>query len=70
MGLEDAIHMALLTLKEGFDGDVTSKNIEVGVVREDTKKKERLKKEGKEEDCWEFVVLDSNELQDYLDQVS
>lgn len=34
MELEDAIHVALLTLKEGFDGDVTSKNIQVGVVRE------------------------------------
>jgi len=34
MELEDAIHVALLTLKEGFDGDVTNKNIEVGIVRE------------------------------------
>eukprot|EP00667_Euglena_gracilis_P020369 EG_transcript_22055 len=30
--LEDAIHTALLTLKEGFDGKMTSENIELGVV--------------------------------------
>jgi|EP00669_Euglena_mutabilis_P007811 20S proteasome subunit alpha 2 len=30
--LEDAIHTALLTLKEGFDGKMTSENIELSVV--------------------------------------
>ena len=33
MELEDAIHTALLTLREGFEGEMTSDNIEVGVVR-------------------------------------
>jgi 20S proteasome subunit alpha 2 len=33
MELEDAIHTALLTLREGFEGEMTSHNIEVGVVR-------------------------------------
>jgi len=41
--LEDAIHVALLTLKEGFDGDITSKNIEVAVVREIKDKKKIVK---------------------------
>jgi len=41
--LEDAIHVALLTLKEGFDGDITSKNIEVAVVREIKDKKKIMK---------------------------
>ena len=59
MDLEDAIHVALLTIKEGFDGDVTNKNIQVGVVREN-------KKSGK----YQFDVLTSAELQDYLDQIS
>merc|ERR1719253_1199864 len=33
MELEDAIHTALLTLREGFEGEMDSENIEVGVVR-------------------------------------
>ncbi|GMI39758.1 hypothetical protein TeGR_g652 [Tetraparma gracilis] len=34
MTLEDGIHTALLTLKEGFEGEVSSSNIEVGVLRD------------------------------------
>lgn len=33
--LEDAIHTAILTLKEGFEGQVTEKNIEIGIIGED-----------------------------------
>mmetsp|Transcript_15438 Transcript_15438/g.28738 ORF Transcript_15438/g.28738 Transcript_15438/m.28738 type:complete len:236 (-) Transcript_15438:122-829(-) len=33
MELEDAIHTALLTLREGFEGEMNAENIEVGVVR-------------------------------------
>jgi 20S proteasome subunit alpha 2 len=33
MELEDAIHTALLTLREGFEGEMSAHNIEVGVVR-------------------------------------
>eukprot|EP01092_Planopodium_desertum_P007956 TRINITY_DN3287_c0_g3_i1.p1 TRINITY_DN3287_c0_g3~~TRINITY_DN3287_c0_g3_i1.p1 ORF type:complete len:243 (+),score=21.03 TRINITY_DN3287_c0_g3_i1:28-729(+) len=32
--LDDAIHTALLTLKDGFEGEMTEKNIEVGIVKE------------------------------------
>jgi 20S proteasome subunit alpha 2 len=35
MELEDAIHTALLTLREGFEGEMTSSNIEIGVVGAD-----------------------------------
>jgi len=31
MELEDAIHTAILTLKEGFEGQMTEDNIEVGI---------------------------------------
>mmetsp|Transcript_20289 Transcript_20289/g.30515 ORF Transcript_20289/g.30515 Transcript_20289/m.30515 type:complete len:164 (+) Transcript_20289:400-891(+) len=34
MELEDAIHTALLTLREGFEGEMNCDNIEVGVLRE------------------------------------
>jgi len=51
--LEDAIHTALLTLKEGFDGQMTEKNIEVGIIDESGK----------------FKVLTQAEVKDYLGEV-
>ncbi len=32
MELEDAIHIAILTLKEGFEGKMTEDNVEVSVL--------------------------------------
>ena len=29
--LEDAVHTAILTLKEGFEGQMTEDNIEIGI---------------------------------------
>ncbi len=33
MELEDAIHTAILVLKEGFEGEMNETNIEIGVAR-------------------------------------
>lgn len=38
ISLEDAIHTALLTLKEGYEGQMTEKTIEIGIVGESTAK--------------------------------
>jgi len=51
--LEDAIHTAILTLKEGFEGAMTEHNIEIGIVGEDRK----------------FRVLSPAEVKDYLQEV-
>merc|ERR1719327_2491507 len=51
--LEDAVHTAILTLKEGIEGSVDAKNIEIGIVGEDRK----------------FRVLTPAEVQDYLGEV-
>lgn len=51
--LEDAIHTAILTLREGFEGALTEKSIEIGVVGEDRK----------------FRVLTPAEIRDYLNEV-
>ena len=48
--LEDAIHTAILTLKEGFEGQITESNIEIGVLGEDNK----------------FRTLSAPEIRDYL----
>ena len=37
MELEDAIHTSLLTLREGFEGEMNSTNIEVGIIGADRK---------------------------------
>ena len=55
MELEDAIHTALLTLREGFEGEMTSENIEVGVVSTSD---------------GVFRRLTVEEIQDYLDESS
>ena len=53
MELEDAIHTAILTLKEGFDGQISAENVEIGIVAEDRK----------------FRVLTAAEVADYLSEV-
>lgn len=53
MELEDAIHTALLTLKEGFEGQISGENIEVAIVGEDSK----------------FRVLTAEQVSDYLEEV-
>jgi 20S proteasome subunit alpha 2 len=52
--LEDAIHTAILALKEGFEGQMTADNIEVGVCRKDRN------------DEIIFEKLDQQQVSDYL----
>lgn len=37
ISLEDAIHTAILTLKEGYEGQMTEKTIEIGIIGQATK---------------------------------
>merc|ERR1719190_163832 len=53
MELEDAIHVAILTLKEGFEEAITADNIEISVIGSDRK----------------FRVLTPEEVKDYLKEV-
>jgi len=53
MELDDAIHTAILTLKEGFEGEISSKNIEIGKIGTDKV----------------FRVLTPAEIDDYLAEV-
>lgn len=55
MGIEDAIHTALLTLKEGFEGQVSGDNVEVAVVGTGGDRS--------------FRVLSPSEVDDYLAEV-
>uniref|UniRef100_A0A0G4I225 Proteasome subunit alpha type n=1 Tax=Chromera velia CCMP2878 TaxID=1169474 RepID=A0A0G4I225_9ALVE len=51
--LEDAIHTAILTLQEGFEGAMTEHNIEIACIGEDKK----------------FKILTPEEVKDYLNEV-
>jgi 20S proteasome subunit alpha 2 len=53
MELEDAIHTAILTLKEGFEGQISGKNIEIGII----------------DDKRVFKLLTPAEVEDYLAEV-
>lgn len=53
MEIEDAVHTALLTLKEGFEGQISGQNIEVAIVGPDQT----------------FKVLTAAEVSDYLEEV-
>lgn len=55
MELDDAVHTALLTLRESYDGEMTEHNIEVGVIDDKTKT---------------FRVLSASEVRDYLDEAN
>lgn len=54
MELDDAVHIALLTLRESYEGEMTENNIEVAVIGED-----RV-----------FKVLSPAEVKDYLEEAN
>ncbi|XP_049366218.1 proteasome subunit alpha type-2-B-like [Solanum verrucosum] len=53
MELDDAVHTAILTLKEGFEGQISAKNIEIGIIGTDKV----------------FRILTPTEIDDYLQEV-
>jgi 20S proteasome subunit alpha 2 len=57
MELEDAIHTALLTLKESFDGKMSEENIELGVSK--------LNDKGEKV----FTILPQNVVREYLEEL-
>lgn len=60
MELDDAIHVALLTMRESFEGEMNENNIEVAVVSS---------AEGAA-DRGVFRVLSAQEVKDYLDEAN
>ena len=54
MELDDAVNIALLTLRESYEGEMTEHNIEVGIIGEDKI----------------FRILTPAEVRDYLDEAN
>ena len=66
ISLEDAIHTALLTLKEGFEGHMTEKTIEIGVVTVPTPAEIEAMNEPNARPKPTFRKLTEEEVRDYL----
>lgn len=64
ISLEDAIHTALLTLKESFEGQMTEKTIEIGIVTNPTA--EQMMHKSGERLPPTFRKLTESEVKDYL----
>jgi len=64
ISLEDAIHTALLTLKEGFEGQMTEKTIEIGIVSVPTPEDRVAPVGGRIKPS--FRKLTEEEVRDYL----
>ena len=68
--LEDAIHTALLTLKEGFEGEMTSDTVEIGIVSVEEPRLLGYKMNGKSEEempkAPRYRKLSPEEIGDYL----
>ncbi|CAG8601794.1 6535_t:CDS:2, partial [Ambispora gerdemannii] len=64
IGIEDAIHTAILTLKEGFEGQMTENSIEIGVI--DGGQANYVN----EKDPPKFRKLTPSEVKDYLANIA
>lgn len=56
LDIGDATHLAIKALKNSFDGEMTARNIEVGIIKQGDPKKE-------------FKILSQEEIQDLLREV-
>ncbi|MQL74325.1 hypothetical protein Taro_006672 [Colocasia esculenta] len=65
MELDDAVHTAILTLKEGFEGQISGKNIEIGIIGNDKK----FRQVSLHYPAFQVVVLTPAEIDDYLAEV-
>ncbi|KAJ3310227.1 Protein phosphatase PP2A regulatory subunit B [Boothiomyces sp. JEL0838] len=66
MEIEDAVHTAILTLKEGMDGQLTSNMIEIGIATDMM----TTNRDGQQELVSTFKALKPQEIQDYLANIA
>jgi hypothetical protein len=66
ISLEDAIHTALLTLKEGFEGQMTEKTIEIGIISGTKRANLAKPSDGEEAEAPTFRKLSEADVRDYL----
>ncbi|KAI9144132.1 nucleophile aminohydrolase [Paraphysoderma sedebokerense] len=68
--LEDAVHTAILTLKESFEGQMNEHSLEIGVITKQMRVAVGHEGERKEEEAFVFRKLSPGEVKDYLDNIA
>ncbi|KAI9208761.1 nucleophile aminohydrolase [Polychytrium aggregatum] len=66
MEIEDAVHTAILTLKESFEGEMTESSIEIGI----SQLEEVINTHGQREKIGTFRRLNPSEVRDYLANIA
>ena len=66
MELEDAVHNAILTLKEGYEGQMSESTVEIGIAYEE----EVVNQEGHKVKTSMFRKLKESEIKDYLANIA
>ncbi|KND03046.1 proteasome core particle subunit alpha 2 [Spizellomyces punctatus DAOM BR117] len=66
MEIEDAVHTAILTLKEGFEGQMTESTIEIGIAQ----LVEEVSFDGQTSKVGKFKKLSGSEIKDYLANIA
>ena len=66
MEIEDAVHTAILTLKEGMEGQVSESSIEIGIAQELV----TTNRDGERVNVATFRTLSNTEIKDYLANIA
>ena len=66
MEIEDAIHTAILTLKEGLEGSLSESSLEIGIATQELV----TNKEGVQTMVGKFTRLSASEIKDYLANIA
>jgi 20S proteasome subunit alpha 2 len=66
MEIEDAVHTAILTLKEGLEGSMSESSLEIGIATQETV----MNQEGEMTKVGKFRRLNPSEIKDYLANIA
>jgi 20S proteasome subunit alpha 2 len=66
MSLEEAVHLALLAVKRGFEGSFKSSNVEIALVQKVQMKAEEMEGLDQKEQMWQFRTLSHEEVEEYM----
>ena len=66
MSVEEAIHLALLGVKRGFEGAFNSKNVEVALVQNHKIIQEQMEGLDEVDNMWKFKSLSIEEIEEYM----
>lgn len=66
MSVEEAVHLALLAVKRGFEGSFKSKNVEVALVEKIDVEVKEMEGLDKKDHVWKFKTLSHEEIDEYM----